>query len=392
MKIIHCIRGLANSSGTTHIVGPLAEAQARLGNEVSVFYVSKPDQQAVVPDSALVESREFPMSWPTRHLGWSRSYRAALRETVGSYDVVHIHAIWNYPTWMAMKEAKRAGVPYMVAPQGSLEAWALGRSAKLKRLYGVLGERRFYDDASAMQALTENEAAQCRAFGIAAPCEILPNGVDLAGIDAATVKGRGLNERLGLDSEAKVLLFLGRVFPKKGLDVLIPAFAEVARNLPDWHLVVAGDDSGTGYRKVMEDVASASEGAERIHFIGEVRGDDKFAALKSAQAFALTSYSEGLPVAVVEAMACGLPVLVTPGCNVPEVAEADAGWVCNADQKAVAETLKQMLSSGGELESRGEKARCLVEAKFTWPIIAERSIEIYDLIRARPKLPHQPQK
>ena len=97
-----------------------------------------------------------------------------------------MHAIWNFPTWWTMREAHRAKVPYVVAPQGSLEGWALGRSRYAKALYAALAEKPYFDRAASMQALTETEAGQCRQFGIQAPIEILPNGVDLAGVDRAS--------------------------------------------------------------------------------------------------------------------------------------------------------------------------------------------------------------
>lgn len=377
MRILHCIRGLANSSGTTHIVGPLAEAQARLGHEVEVFYVSKPNAPSVIPDSKLVSSHEFPMTWKTRQLGWSEAFRKEMRRRVREFDVVHIHAIWNYVTWMAMREAQRAGVPYVVAPQGSLETWALGRSSRLKSLYGLLGERRLYDEAAAMQTLTDAESRQCREFGIKAPAAILPNGVDLRVVDAPQGELK-LRERLGLPGNSRVLLFLSRVFPKKGLDLLIPAFASVQAELPDWHLVIAGDDAGSGYRQEMEELARANGGEGRIWFLGEVQGSEKFAALRDADAFALSSYSEGLPVAVVEAMASRLPVLITPGCNIPEVESQEAGWVCKPTREAVEGVLRRALSDVSELERRGTRARGLVEEIFNWPRIAERSIAIYE--------------
>lgn len=376
MRILHCIRGLANSSGTTHIVGPLAEAQARLGHEVEIFYVTKPNAPSVIPDRALVTSREFPMTWKTRQLGWSEAFRKEMRKRVHEFDVVHIHAIWNYVTWMAMREAQRAGVPYVVAPQGSLETWALGRSSKLKSLYGLLGERRLYDEAAAMQALTETESRQCREFGIKAPSAILPNGVDLQVVDAPEGELK-LRERFGLSKESRVLLFLSRVFPKKGLDLLIPAFASVLKELPDWHLVIAGDDAGSGYRREMEELAHSNGGEGRIWFLGEVQGAEKFAALRDADAFTLSSYSEGLPVAVVEAMASRLPVLITPGCNIPEAESREAGWICKPTREAMERTLRSALADPAELKRRGGRARSLVEEVFNWPRIAERSIDIY---------------
>ena len=184
----------------------------------------------VRPDPSLVESQGFPMTRAAAAFGWSRAFARDSTAAVRNTDMVHVHAIWNFPTWYAMRESHRAGVPYVVAPQGSLEDWALNRSRHLKALYASVAEKPYFDRAVAMQALTDAEASQCRRFGIKAPVMILPNGVDLSAIDrqegcsrSSRVNSRCLNSVL--------FLFLGRVFPKKGLDLLIPAFARLTARM-----------------------------------------------------------------------------------------------------------------------------------------------------------------
>lgn len=379
MNILHIIRGMANSSGTTHIVGPLAKAQARLGHEVRLMTVEKLGEEPVLPDGGLVRSEVFPMSWKSRHYGYSRRFVGAMDSAMDWAEVVHIHAIWNYVSWYGMKAAHKRGIPYIVAPQGSLEDWALGRSRYAKALYARFFEKPLFDKATAMQALTAAEAEQCEAFGIQAPARILPNGVDLGGIDRV-VGVRDLVEAYNLPEDSRVLLFLGRLFPKKGLDILLKGFAKV---LPDGvFLLIAGHDAGMGYRDEMEQLAKVLGISERVRFIGELRGEDKFRALRGADGFALTSYSEGLPVAVVEAMACGLPVLITPGCHYPEVDEVEAGWTVEANEAAVEKGVRKMFANSTEMRRRGANARALVERKFVWSRIAVDSVDIYKEMRA----------
>jgi glycosyltransferase involved in cell wall biosynthesis len=376
VRILHVVRGLANSSGTTHIVGPLAEAQARQGHCVRVFYVDKPGQPPVLPDPALVRSSGFPMTVRSTHFGWSIPFAKAIRRAVLDTDVVHIHAIWNFPTWCAMRAAHRAGVPYVVAPQGSLEAWALNRHRLHKEIYATLTEQRYFNTASAMQALTATEAEQCRQFGITAPARILPNGVDLGVVDR---QARAVNVRtqLGLPADSVLVLFLGRLFPKKGLDLLIPAFARLAADRRDVFLLVAGHDAGSGYREVLEQLTREHGIADRARFLGEVAGRQKFALLTSTDVFALTSYSEGLPIAVLEAMACRRPVVVTPNCNIPEVAANAAGWVVTPSIEGVYEGLRTAVDSALDRATRGHNARRTVESKFTWERIARESLNLY---------------
>ncbi len=378
MRILHVIRGLANSSGTTHIVGPLAEAQARQGHSVRVLYVEKPGQQPVVPNPALVRSDGFPMTVASTHFGWSQPFARALRGAVREADVVHIHAIWNFPTWAAMREAHRAGVPYVVAPQGSLEDWALARHRLFKSVYATLAEQPYYHRASAMQALTTTEVEQCRRFGIKAPARILPNGVDLSIVDRFA-RSVDIRSELSLPENSVQVLFLSRLFAKKGLDILIPAFARLAAEQPDVYLLVAGHDAGSGYRASLEKLARRLGIAHRMRFLGEVAGRRKFELLSSVDIFALTSYSEGLPIAVLEAMACRRPVIITPNCNIPEVAQNGAGWVVDATLGDVLVGLRAAVASGRQRLARGEHARRLVEANFTWDRIARKSVDLYGL-------------
>ncbi|QVL50075.1 MAG: glycosyltransferase [Thiocapsa sp.] len=372
MQILHIIRGLANSSGTTHIVVPLSEAQARLGHAVTVMHVRKGAEPLVEPDPALVASRCFSESPPMGHLGPSLGYARALRHEIAGFDVVHLHAVWNFPTWYGMRTALRAGVPYMVAPQGSLEPWAFGHGRALRRLWARWLELPLLARATRLQALTETEASQMRAFGLEVPAAIIPNGV---GTDWLEGERGDLAGRLGLPAGTRTLLFLSRVHPKKGLDVLLRAFAAAA--LEGVVLVVAGDDAGSGYAGQMRALAAELGLDERCRFIGEVRGEEKRALLLGADAYALTSHSEGLPVAVVEAMASALPVLITPGCNIPQVADVGAGLIVPPEVEAVADGLRTLFADPARMRAWGEQGRALVRERFTWPEIARQTVEVY---------------
>jgi glycosyltransferase involved in cell wall biosynthesis len=375
MRILHVIRGLANASGTTHIVGPLAEEQARLGHQVSVYFVEKGAAPPVVPEPSLVESTSFRATALTGHPGLSLPLARQLDANVDGFDVVHVHAVWNFATYAAMRAARRAGVPYIVAPQGSLEPWALASGSWQRRLYAQVLEKPLLQQAARLQALTGREAAQLRAFGLSAPAAIVPNGVRPGWLD---LPRRNLAEDFGLASGTRTLLSLSRLHPKKGLDNLLRGFAAFARLHPDVVLVIAGDDAGSGYARAVRVLASQLAVADRCLFLGEVEGERKRRILAGADAFALASHSEGLPVAVLEAMAAALPVLVTPGCNLPEIETADAGLVVEPRPEAIAGALAALFSSPARMRRQGANGRRLVAERFTWPAIAASTIAIYE--------------
>ncbi len=375
MKILHVIRGLANSSGTTHIVVPLSEEQARLGCAVTVLHVRKGAQPPVIPDPALVTSQCFPATLPLDNPGVSWGFARALKTHIKTFDVVHIHAVWNFPTWLTMRTAWKAGVPYMVAPQGSLEPWAFAHGSRVRRIYARQVERPLLARATRLQALTETEAEQFRAFGLNTPTAIIPNGVTADWLDG---ERSHLAARLNLPPGSQTLLFLSRVHPKKGLDLLLRAFAATLSTLPGVVLVVAGSDAGSGYGEQMRALAGELGLGERCRFIGEVRGAEKRAVLTGADAYALASHSEGLPVAVVEAMASALPVLITPGCNLPEVAAVEAGLIVEPQVDAVAAGLRTLFADPARMRAWGMQGRALVRERFTWPQIARNTLAVYE--------------
>jgi poly(glycerol-phosphate) alpha-glucosyltransferase len=374
MKVLHVVRGLTNSSGTTHIVVPLAEEQARQGAWVSVYYVAKAQETPVLPDPALVESRCFPQSLPGSNPGFSFPFARALQSNIASFDVVHMHAVWNFCTYWGMRMADEARVPYVVAPQGSFEPWALKQSAMKKRLLGPLTEVPLFNRAAALQALTETEAKQFRRYGLTAPAVVVPNGVELEKFNRRRLP---LAERLDLAPGTATLLFMSRLHPTKGLDVLLSAFALVVGELPHVSLVIAGGDAGSGYAGEIKRLDAALGIGERCRFVGEVRGDAKLDMLAGADAFVLPSHSEGLPVAALEAMASALPVALSPACNLPEITAASAGLIAEPEPETLACAISGLFTDREAARAMGEAGRRLVASKFAWQRIATDTLQIY---------------
>ncbi|HVO69049.1 MAG TPA: glycosyltransferase, partial [Aggregatilineaceae bacterium] len=225
-----------------------------------------------------------------------------------------------------------------------------------------------------------NEAAEAKAVWtgchLALPDErisVVPNGVQLR--DFAHLPPREPFRMWWKLGDGLVVLFLGRLHARKGLQLLIPAFAEAIKVVPDARLVIAGPDEGM--LATLKALTNEFNLDGRVAFTGMLTGDEKLAALAAADLFVLPAVGEGFSMAVLEAMACGLPVLLTPGCNFPEVVDAGAGMVVPREIGPLSEALGALLIDGERRVSMGRLARELVQQRFTWPQVVAQMVDVY---------------
>ncbi len=296
----------------------------------------------------------------------NREARRLVRES----DVVHGHGLYVGPNFFFGREARRQKKPLVYHVHGFFEPWILSRSRWKKRLVHWLFEDVNFRQVRLWRALTAKEAGQIRACGITRPVVVAPNGIDVGQFPKpvcleASIETPWVNR---LEKTARRLLFLGRIHPKKGLDLLLPAWASL-REGRDWQLVIAGPDE-QGYLANIQKLAGKTDWPKQIIFTGPVVGTVKNSLLHSADVFVLPSYSEGFPVSVLEAMACGVPVLATKASNFPDIVSAEAGWECEANLDSVRDGLSQALTaSDEERRQRGANGRRLVERRYNWPSI-----------------------
>ncbi|MDF1713725.1 MAG: glycosyltransferase, partial [Akkermansiaceae bacterium] len=341
-----------------------------------------------------------------RRLGpvlWGKNLRGQLEEFAP--EVIHTHGLWGQPSIVGSR-LKSPGLAKVISPHGMLDSWALQNGRLKKQLAMKLFERRFLASADCLHALCRSEADSIRALGFQNPIAVIPNGVDLP--ESREAKPQNDHRR--------TLLFLGRLHPKKGLPNALRAFAqflERAREVPDensWRFVIAGWDQGGHGEELKElcrelglpfssipaaelvanhsrDPGPDSDPSPRVVFVGSAFGETKDELLRLADIFILPSFSEGLPVAVLEAWAYGLPVLMTDHCNLPEGFEAEAAVRIGTDVESIAQGMVNLLRSPhSNLRSIGENGRALVERQFTWPQIAAQMEELYQwILNSEPK-------
>jgi len=333
------------------------------------------------PQCTIAGVREFERVKPA-FLYYSPAMRRQAPQLIRDSDVVHGHGLYVGPNLLFGREARRQRKPLAYHVHGMFEPYILARSRWKKRLVRWLFEDENMRALRFWRALTPKEADQIRASGARQPIAVIPNGLDAAGfarpadvdapIDTALIKG--LSKRL------RRALFLGRIHPKKGLDLLLPAWARLGALRDDWELVIAGPDEG-GYLGEMRALARSKGLDERVVFTGLVTGEAKTRLLHSADLFVLPSYSEGFPMSVLEAWACGLAVVATRECNVADVCKAQAGWECRAETASLTAALRAALDAPPqERRERGANGRRLLEVRYSWAAIArelERACSLY---------------
>lgn len=303
---------------------------------------------------------------------WAQGLSTWLTGHVREFDLVHVHAVFSHASMAAGQAAQAAGVPFVVRPLGTLDPWSVARHRWRKRALLGMGLRRTLEAAEAMHYTTRAEQQLAEA---AQPW--LPRGVVVPlGVDDALFEA---GERP--DPSQPYVLALSRLDPKKGVDLLIRAFNSVSVRPSGarWRLVIAGDGE-EGYVQHLKALAASGPAAARILFPGWVDGSRRESWLRRASLFVLPSAQENFGIALGEAMACGVPVVVTPGVNLAaEVAAADAGWAVERSPEALAAALYTAVADGPERARRGLAARQLAE-QFRWAVIGQTLAAFYGTV------------
>ncbi len=360
MKIAFVTQSISRrNGGVSEVARRLGQTLSDLpGTSVEVLALRDESTDADLPAWAPLRPRIVETAGPAS-LGCAP--RAARELRALAPDLVHLHGLWT-----ALSHTTRAlGKPYIISPHGMLDPWALANSAWKKHLAGWLYENAAHRRAACFHAMTRAEFACIRARGLRQPVCLIPNGVDLPSPTAAPAPWADR-----VDAGRPVLLYLGRIHPKKGLPALIEAWHEVR---PEGALVIAGWDQG-GHEAELRAL-----GGGGIHFVGPLFAEKKAAAYANANGFILPSLSEGLPLVVLEAWSHRLPVLMTPQCNLPEGFAADAAVNIEHNHASIAAGLRDFFSmQKSERIAMGERGRSLVESEFTWPRIAGQMRAVYE--------------
>jgi glycosyltransferase involved in cell wall biosynthesis len=373
MRVLQVTDSLAaGSGGTAAACAQLSTTLAESSIDVSLMTCSGSDPAGAWPlDPRIAEARCAPAG--PRRLGWCPHFRRAAA-SLPRPDLVHIHGLWRLHYWQAARYARRLRVPAVVSVHGMLYRNALGERAALKRAARALFQDAVLDGAGCLHATAPEEVLEIRRAGFAGPVALIPWGV-------AIPEGPGGN---GNGAGARNVLYLGRVHPRKGLDVLLRAWARADGR--GSRLVVAGADP-VGHRSELVTLAAELGIDASIEWRDVVTGESRERLFRDAAVLVLPSGFENFGLVVAEALARGIPVIATRGTPWASLAEERCGWWIPQSVDTLAAALSDALArSDDELRAMGQRGRRLVADRFGWERVAAAMRELYEwLLAGRPR-------
>ena len=311
---------------------------------------------------------------PFRRYKFSLGLLRWLATHAQEYNIAHIHALFSPVSTAAATVARMKSLPYILRPLGTLDPADLRKKRQLKQLYGTFLEKPNLAGAAGVHFTSEQEAKISERFGVPTRDIVIPLGVQLPQLPPL---GQA-RQLLEIADGQPLILFMSRIDPKKGLDLLIPALETLVERF-NFHFVLAGaNPQDPDYEQSIQAQIKASRLAQRTTIAGFVEGDFKLGLLQDADLFVLPSYYENFGIAVAEAMAVGTPVVISDQVHIwKEVKNYRAGWVTACEQETLTQALHQALLDVQERRERGENARQLVQEKYSWSAIAQTMIEVY---------------
>lgn len=386
MKVLHLIPTYIPTrfaSGPINASHHLNKWLVKSGIEVTVYTTNadRPNDEINVPVNMPVDidgvrvfycKTSFPRKWY-----YSSDFHKKVRENIKGFDLVHITSVFLAPSTLGAYYAKKFKKPYIISSYGSFMKFPMTRHFLRKNIYINLIEKKNLIGASAIHFSSEKEREEYEAMGLPAKREsVIFSAIDSESFGATPDKEKAFREKLNIPENKKIILFLGRLNRIKGFDTLIPAFREVIKQYPDVVLVLAGYDEG--YGRQIARLISENKVADRIIIPGPLFDDEKRVALSGSDIFVLPSYSEAGSIAVIEALYCGLPVIITENCGMSsEIANAGAGIIVGKTIEELSGALIKILNNHALAEEIGQKAKAFASNELVFDRVVDRYKKLY---------------
>lgn len=287
-----------------------------------------------------------------------------------SFDLVQMQSLWDLEYRQVARICRRHRIPYIMTPRGMLEPWSLSQKKWKKKAAMLLYQRRDLNQAACIYTTSDLEADHIRAIGIKAPCSIIPNGIDTSNYpcrqDPSIVK--------------KQVLFLSRIHPKKGIEVLLEAWKRIIETHPSWSLLIVGNGE-EGYIQSLEEKVKELDLSDTVRISPPVFGEEKIALYQHSSLFVLPSYSENFGMVIAEALSCGVPVITTDNTPWELLNETKTGWCISLSEDNLVKTLEEALSMDADkLYEMGQKGSKEVYERFDYHSVAKKNVELYSWI------------
>lgn len=395
MKVLHVIPSVSPTlGGPTQVVLNLVKALRECKIEAEI--VTTNDRGASLLDVPLyqcVEYEQVPIwflprfSPPLKEYIFSPAITQWLWQNIQNYDILDNHYLFSYASTCAGAIARWQNIPYTVRTMGQLAPWALAQSQRKKQIYSLLIERQNLNRAAAIHCTSEGEAEDVRNFGIKTPTVTLPLGVNQP--ETLSDAKRKIHERYQIPPTVPIILFLSRLHYKKRPDLLITSLSKLALTQSNFHLILAGTGEAE-YLEYLQKLVLDSGLTTQTTFSGFVTGKDKDLLLQGSDIFVLPSFSENFGIAVAEALAHGLPVIITPDIQIaPEISQANAGLIVPGEEVAIANAIAQLLATPEQRYQLSENGKKLVKERYSWKAIASQLTEVYRTIIEKETIPNQ---
>lgn len=390
MRVLHVTPYFAPAfvyGGPPRSILGLCRGLQQTGVEVAVLTTTANGDAELSPrDSATRAYDGVPVRYLS--LGFPKKYfrvkdlAGALCSSLGAYDLVHLHGCWNFLCWQTARLCRARQVPYVISPRGMLEPWSFRHSRVKKWLAYHLVEKSILTHARSIHVTSCEEQGSLARLGFVKSVCVIANGVECSEYDSLPERSY-LRARHGIGADELVVLYLGRIHPKKGLEILGEAFESAARKLPRIRWLVAGTGEAD-YLACLKRRFQPLLESRRCIFSGQLEGKDRLAAFSAADMFALTSHSENFGMVIAEALAARLPVVLSRECPWPQVEEWQAGYRVRNEPAAVAEALLHLAADPELRRNMGDNGRKGVQNFLSWPSIAQRMRGIYEQCLRRP--------
>ena len=367
MNILHICAAFSPSSGVTEFVAHLALHQQRQGNRVRIATLGEGQSASIaLAENEGVEICRFPFSFPA-FLFFSWKMARGLKKNMRGADVVHVHSNWTFPVWWSCWLALRFRKKLVMSPHGCLDPVRLRHSRWKKRCVGWM-DRWFLRRAHVIHATPTSEANWVREYvggNGKARIQVIPYGIQ------SPVENEAFQRRT--PCEKKRVVYLGRLHPLKGLDLLIKSWSNLTPLHENWELVIVGPNEQETVEKLKSQMADQS-----IVLTGSAHDDAKWRMLAGADVFVLPSRSENFGIVVGEALGCGVPVVVAKGAPWAEVEKVGCGYWVDVSVEGIADGLSRMMRlSDEERRTMGTQGKAWVQQDFNWGNIAQRMLDVY---------------